>query len=120
MSCHDGDMSDTLLNAPAGGDPDFSAIPATFSSSANIGGDTAGMTNDHPVGFAYNAALIALDVELNDPATAPVAALLFTGQQMWCSSCHDVHKPGLAANSDVPFLRTTNNASALCLTCHAK
>ena len=120
MSCHDGVMNDALINPPAGGSPDFLGVnsSATFTSAANIGADD--LTNDHPVGFTYDGALATADGELHSPATVPaVAALLFNGD-MWCSSCHDVHKPGLEANSDVPFLRSTNNASALCLTCHNK
>ena len=123
MTCHDGDMSDALTNPPAGGQPDF-LVPgpggSTFSSTANIGGDAAKLTNDHPVGFVYDTALAGTDGELHDPAATPaVDALLFAGE-MWCSSCHDVHKPGTVAASDIPFLRSTNNGSALCLTCHNK
>ena len=120
MTCHDGVMNDALTNPPGTANPNFLGIPGseTFTGTANIGADD--MTNDHPVGFVYNTALATLDTELHDPAATPaVAALLFSGE-MWCSSCHDVHKPGLAANSDVPFLRETNNGSALCLTCHNK
>ena len=118
MSCHDGAMNDTLINPPAGGSPDFVALNATFSTAANIGDDD--LTNDHPVGFTYDTTLATADGELHNPATVPaVAALLFTGE-MWCSSCHDVHKPGTVALSDIPFLRATNDGSALCLTCHNK
>jgi len=40
--------------------------------------------------------------------------VLFAGT-MECASCHDVHDNGIA-----PFLRLSNDASAMCLTCHNK
>lgn len=115
MTCHDGEMNDQLSNPPGIAQPDFTNIGSAFTGTTAIGTDD--MTNDHPVGFNYADVITAGDAELN--TGAPVDALLFSGI-MWCSSCHDVHKPGAAATGDAPFLRVDNGASALCKTCHAK
>jgi predicted CXXCH cytochrome family protein len=40
---------------------------------------------------------------------------LFTASTMQCATCHNVHD-----NTNVPFLRINNAASALCTTCHIK
>lgn len=121
MTCHDGDMSDALTNPPAGGNPNFLGVPGSelLGVGVNIGGDAEGLSNDHPVGFVYDNALVLADGELVVETDADVAALLFGGE-VWCSSCHDVHKPGDVTTSDAPFLRVSNAGSALCLTCHAK
>lgn len=124
MTCHDGGMTDNLTNYLGSSTAPTETAPGdlSFSGIAAIGADD--LTNDHPVGFTYNAALATADGELNDPTTAAVDALLFGtavgSKDMWCSSCHDVHKPGVLANNDVPFLRQSNAGSNLCLTCHNK
>ncbi len=117
MSCHDGTVGPgSLYNNPniATGQetPVAPWAPATLiSGSANMG---TNLTNDHPVNFLYNAALVTADGGLANPAIAPVLPLLIGGM-VQCSSCHDVHDPLL-----IPFLRVSNVNSALCTTCHIK
>jgi predicted CXXCH cytochrome family protein len=116
LSCHDGTVAETLKNEPNSGDTNTTGY--TFvSSAANLGTD---MSNDHPVGFSYvNTA--ATDAEINDKTTAETAlgtgAVSYGGSsdQMWCSSCHDVHD-----DTNAPFLRISNAGSDLCLACHIK
>jgi len=108
LSCHDGaSLTSALTNPPnAGG-----AVPTVqVGASANLGTD---LSNDHPVGFAFNAALVTADGEL----TLANSPQLFgaSNEMMWCSSCHDVHD-----DTNSPFLLSTNAGSALCLTCHVK
>jgi hypothetical protein len=123
LTCHDGNMSDSLTNlGGAATAPIFAAgtYTSAFTSVANLGT----LTNDHPVGFTYDATLVTADGALVAAATVQgytgANQILFGTNEVWCSSCHDVHAPGLAANFDVPFLRFANNGSALCLKCHAK
>jgi predicted CXXCH cytochrome family protein len=79
---------------------------------------TTNLSNDHPTGFTYSVAAQA------DPGIRPATALsnpamVYFGptlDQMWCSSCHDVHG-GVAGT---PMLVMNNNGSALCLECHIK
>ncbi|TAN40594.1 MAG: cytochrome C [Nitrospirae bacterium] len=117
MSCHDGTVSViSMYNPPNSGN---SAAATTITgrinvsgfivSNANIGTD---MTDDHPVNFTYDAALVTSDGGLQPVAS--VSAYLIGGQ-VQCASCHDVHDP-----TNVPFLRLNNTGSALCLVCHIK
>lgn len=108
LSCHDGTVALDNYGGRTTG--------TNFITSAN--GDSLGLnlSNDHPVSFTYNAALVTADGGLADPTVAPVLPLLFGGQ-VECASCHDVHKgPGSAGK----LLVMSNAASALCKTCHTK
>lgn len=92
---------------------------------ATNGGD---LTNDHPIGFVYNGALVTADGGLKPVAAAGGKDYVgATGSKLplfgtsgsatlECASCHAVHGVG-----DIPmFLRTTNSGSQLCLKCHDK
>lgn len=128
MSCHDGVTAMGAFTNRAGGAAEaLGAIAAT--SKANIGGGVArDLTNDHPVGFDYNAAA-GQDTGLHPKATANTSlggSAFFggslsssPGNMLECASCHKVHEPG-AAGTTAPFLRVSNAGSALCLSCHNK
>jgi len=73
------------------------------------------LSNDHPIGFTYDNALAAADGYLVVPSIVVTAGLPLFNNKMECSTCHGVHD-----NTNAPFLRKTNTASALCLTCHIK
>jgi len=73
------------------------------------------LSNDHPIGFTYDAALVAADSGLVSPTTVVAAGLPLFSSKLECSTCHGVHD-----NTNAPFLRKTNASSALCLTCHIK
>jgi predicted CXXCH cytochrome family protein len=112
LSCHDGTVA---LDAFGGG----AGTPGNvISGGALIGTD---LSNDHPISFTYDSALATADGGLADPASASSGLggtidqdMLFAGN-MECASCHDVHD-----NSISPFLRVSNDASGMCLTCHNK
>lgn len=114
LSCHDG----TVALENFGGKTNGTNHMAT--NSPGYIGTT--LNNDHPVSFTYDATLSGSDPGLRNPATtisglgSTIAAnMLFSGK-MQCASCHDVHNtPGIAG-----LLVKSNNASALCLTCHIK
>lgn len=94
-----------------------------------------GLTNDHPIAFPWNAALVGADPNLNPVVTVAtkdaIGAVgttrlpLFgaTGAAtMECATCHAVHgavRPVLGTYIQ-QFLRTTNAGSVLCLKCHIK
>ncbi len=113
LSCHDGSVSETLVNEPNNGNTDLTGY--TFgSAAANLGTD---MSNDHPIGFSYSDAA-GTDTELVAFATvdATLSSPFFgAANDMWCSSCHDVHD-----DTNSPFLRISNDSSNLCLACHIK
>jgi predicted CXXCH cytochrome family protein len=108
LSCHDGTVAlGSLVNDPGDLTDTASTIGAV---DANLGTD---LTNDHPVNFTFDAALIAADGQRQ----APTNAILFGpgSDQVQCGSCHDPHDA-----TNVPFLVTSNAGSALCLDCHVK
>lgn len=80
--------------------------------SINIGNAGTDLSNDHPVGFVFDPALSPTKIK------TPVKAHVTFGptrDQMWCSSCHNVHN-----NQFGNFLVMSNTGSALCLDCHIK
>lgn len=51
----------------------------------------------------------------------PNGVQTFEGDKVQCASCHDIHDPDEKnLEGRDPFLRTSNQGSALCLTCHQK
>ena len=118
LSCHDGTVALDNFGGASGG--------TDFVSAANNVGTV--LSDDHPIGFTYDAALATADGGLHDPTTEPSgivggttihADLLGGTGEMHCSSCHDVHD---AAGTGIGgfLLVKSNAASALCLTCHDK
>lgn len=131
MSCHDGTVSVlSMYKQPnLGGTPTPAALAgytAGVMNNTNPGYIGTSLTDDHPVNFTYNAALATADGAIVTPnsatcvtAGAPCTTPLFTGgatgSAVQCATCHNPHDP-----TNAPFLRVSNNASALCITCHIK
>lgn len=123
LSCHDG----TVALDSFGG-----AVGSIFiTGAANLG---TILSNDHPIGFTYDAALATADGGLRDPSVTAVTigsgtdtrtgtitdVMLYAGQ-LECASCHDVHNTFTVAGAGGdPLLKLTKAASAICLTCHRK
>ena len=114
LSCHDGSVAQVLKNEP-NTSPRTNATALIMDAAMNLG---ASMANDHPIGMniatlgdgeIYSKAII------ETPATMIGAVSYGTGNEMWCSSCHDVHN-----DTNSPFLRMANTSSQLCLNCHRK
>lgn len=112
LSCHDGTIAlgDVLSRGTrigmAGG---TTTMPA---GNGNLGTD---LSDDHPISFAYTATLAASRGELANPATLTGKVKLDAGGLLQCTSCHDAHD-----DSNGKFLVVSNQASALCQTCHIK
>ncbi|RMI02871.1 MAG: cytochrome C [Calditrichaeota bacterium] len=112
LSCHDGTVAVDNFGGQTGG-------TVFVTGDALIGTE---VNDDHPISFTYDPALATADGELNDPTTTPSGLggtiaedMLFNGE-LQCASCHDVHN-----STGLPHLLIkSNNASALCLTCHVK
>ena len=102
--------------------------------SANLGTD---LTNDHPISFTYDAALVTAKAGLNPTTTVitgktgviirtagtqDIATQMLFSNKLECASCHEPHMHGDETNaaSNYPFLIKSNQSSYLCLTCHAK
>ena len=124
LSCHDGTIS---INAFGGSNDATSQLMGTVASLANLGTD---LSNDHPIGMTYDAALITADGALKGLATAVVIGsgaktksttvngLLYMGK-VECASCHDVHNT-FTADAGVNLVKVSTAGSAICLTCHDK
>lgn len=111
LSCHDGSQQLTALTNP----PNSGLTTTANVLAGNLAlGTTLG--NDHPIGFAYDAAATA-DGALNLVAMGSTGLAFFGAgsNMMWCSSCHDVHD-----NTNGLFLAVNNAGSNLCITCHVK
>ena len=111
LSCHDGVQAlDSLINLP------YKYVAATTGNFISWGGVDTDLSNDHPISVVYDN---TQDTEFYDAATVIGDGLpLFTGtgsNQVECATCHDVHD-----DANGYFLRLTNDASSLCLTCHIK
>ena len=108
LACHDGTIAlGALQKPPAGVVNDLSATMLT--GRANLG---TNLSNDHPISFAYDAALQAANGELASPAGI---GLPLEGSQVQCTTCHDPHEKDLA-----PFLHQSTLNGQLCTTCHTR
>lgn len=106
LGCHDG-----TANLDSYGGNTGSIAIAAGDSYANFTND---LSNDHPISVAYPAdAPTAAAQQMVDPAG--IGAYIISGN-VECASCHSMHNPGQIQG----LLRTTNDNSALCLTCHVK
>ncbi len=110
LSCHSGTALAGTLNNPPNNSTGFAAPTGNLAgTSKDIGLD---LNNDHPIGFVFAASA-------TDEIQAPTYAKVNFGaasNEMWCSSCHDVH----GGTAGTPFLVVSNSGSALCLDCHMK
>lgn len=119
LSCHDG----TVAVNSFGGTTGTTFLTGTDSMGINL-------TNDHPIGFTYDAALVTADGALNPITTAvtigsgaktrvgTIASNMLYGGKMECASCHDVHNTFTATTGKLA--KVSMASSALCTTCHAK
>ena len=137
LSCHDGVSAvDSIVNAPGSGMGSLSTgstIITSFSYGGDIGSGSVGdvdMANDHPVSVTYTAGKASLRDTTTNLTTltgtawvgATTIADLLRNGMVECSSCHDPHN-GYATqgtDSEVNYLRMTNNSSKLCIGCHNK
>lgn len=127
MSCHDGTIAvDTYYTSINAGGTGFIFGDEYGEFAVGEFGD---ISNDHPVGFSYSAAEAADNASGNTnihPATTTfiggtvtIADVLYDGDTMTCSTCHDVHDgPDTGTNGYLLYGAQTN--SGLCLTCHNK
>ena len=113
LSCHDGTIAlGNVLSRPSpiamtGG---VSTIPVT--APGYIGTD---LSDDHPISFMYSPELAVARGELADPSLLDPRIKLDIAGQIQCTSCHDPHD-----NTYGKFLVMSNQATALCTSCHVK
>jgi predicted CXXCH cytochrome family protein len=110
MSCHDGTTAlNSVITTPSG----TVFKTGTVSAATRLGSD---LSNDHPVGFSYDASITGLGTPAKLVQTPdPTKVKLFGAagaRRVECGSCHDAH------TNAAGFLRSPNTNSALCLACH--
>jgi predicted CXXCH cytochrome family protein len=120
LSCHDGTVAVDSFGGVTGTKPIVPGSPSL------VGTD---LSNDHPIGFTYGPALVALDPGLKAVTSAATigagntgtieSKMLFSGK-LECASCHDVHNSLSGTAVSNKLLRITTTGSALCTTCHLK
>lgn len=136
LSCHDGTVGvNTLYKGQYSSgtrvSPDFGSgtnVAVMMPSDTQIGSNTLGLSDVHPINFTYDATLAAKSVSLVTPTTATGGIggtrtglnsstgkfLPLFGGKMQCATCHDVHDN----STNRPFLRASTTGSELCLACH--
>ncbi len=126
LTCHDGASAiNSVVNAPGSGlgSGMLGTLPSTLTGVYAIGnaGSNVGLTNDHPVSIQYypgRASLRPLETTITGWGSYLTIQDLMRGpdnNRVECGSCHDPH-----FRDNGTFLRASNVASALCLTCHDK
>lgn len=119
LSCHDGTVAVDSYRGATG---------ATYISRANNLGITPNA--HHPSSILYDAALFALKSgSLFNPTskvvtvgtgaqskTGTINAVMLSGGQVQCFSCHDVHNTYTASTRNL--LKISNSANAICFACH--
>ncbi len=113
LSCHDGTIAlGEVLSRTA----NITMAGAVTLLPAGVGRLGTDLSDDHPVSFAYNAALFTASAgELANPTLLTGKVKLDASGRMQCASCHDAHD-----NTNGKFLVVPNTASALCITCHTR
>ena len=110
LSCHDGTVALGLVRSRATPIAMKSGITTLPSGRiTNLGTD---LSDDHPISFLYNAALVTANGQLNSPPTTGRVHVDASGY-VQCTSCHDAHDPQYGN-----FLATDSAYGALCITCH--
>ncbi|MDH5528061.1 MAG: hypothetical protein OEY97_12225 [Nitrospirota bacterium] len=88
---------------------------------------TQDLRDDHPISMAFPSKRV--DPQFHQPTVSKDdggrafenGIQTYEGDKVQCATCHDIHNPD-EDNSEGrdPFLRVSNQGSALCLTCHEK
>ncbi|MFI5398478.1 MAG: cytochrome c3 family protein [Candidatus Binatia bacterium] len=104
LSCHDGMMA---IDAPKG---KGGMTLGRLTGPSVLGTD---LSDDHPISFVYDQALVTRRRDLASPATLVGSVKLDDSGQVQCTSCHDAH-----LDRHPKFLVTDPSYSGLCVACH--
>ena len=118
LGCHDGTIALEHFGTVTTGGTNFVTGTKVIG-----GGSPASISDDHPISFVYDGALVTADgglwptTTLSGIGSGTIASTMLFAGKMQCASCHDVHN---GAGFTAGLLVKTNAQSALCLTCHKK
>jgi predicted CXXCH cytochrome family protein len=110
LSCHDGTVALGKLSSRANTIQMRNGVTVMPAGASNLGTD---LSDDHPISFTYDNALVSANGQLKDPSTLTDKVKLDHNNQLQCTSCHDPHN-----NQYGKFLVEDNRGSALCVACH--
>jgi predicted CXXCH cytochrome family protein len=127
LSCHDNTIAlDQVINVPSAklGTAASGVKIDNCASGCHVGNGAGGLNfqgtvigtnlgNDHPISITYDP---SKDPNFRPAANGKVGNLPLYGpnkNRVECASCHNPHD-----NSNRPFLRMSNDNSAMCLACH--
>ncbi len=126
LSCHDGTVGVLNYGGATGG----MSLNDAYGCNDCFTVLGTNLSNDHPIGITYDAALATADGALANPATTNVtiggvknktgtiAAMMLTAGKVECTSCHDVHNKYTVTYSGL--VKVSMTGSAMCLACHTK
>jgi predicted CXXCH cytochrome family protein len=122
LGCHDGSVAVAAYGNFVAVNPTHNNSGPTLAGSSFQIGASGNLQNHHPIGFDYNAvALIDDEIAPSDTmfsnGSGMTIADVLWGNNLECSSCHDVHN---TKNTGIKFTWIQDTQSALCLTCHLK
>lgn len=110
LSCHDGAIAVGLVASR----PPTEPIVTTFRTIPPGPTDlTEDLSDDHPIGFRFDRALLNRDRQLKNPDILTDRLPLGPHGEVHCTTCHEPHD-----NSLGKFLREPTVRSAICLSCH--
>lgn len=104
LSCHDGMIAIGALKRSA------DTTLGKLRGPKVLGTD---LSDDHPISFVYDQALVARRRELANPSTLKGRVTLDESRQVQCTSCHDAH-----IDRHPKFLVMDPVDSNLCVVCH--
>ena len=110
LSCHDGTIALGNVLSRTQEIPMSGGVTRMPEGAAHLGTD---LSDDHPISFPYDNALMQKDPSLKNPAGFPREVKLDLNLELQCVSCHDPHN-----NQYGKFLVMDNTASQLCNACH--
>lgn len=104
LSCHDGVTAIGALKQHA------DTALGKLTGPSVLGTD---LSDDHPISFVYDQALVTRRRDLANPATLTNGVKLDESGQLQCTSCHDAH-----GDRHPKFLVADPAYSGLCVVCH--
>lgn len=110
LGCHDGTVALGSVLSEASAIALSGGVTVMPDGAGNLG---TNLMNDHPVSFAYTAALAAADGHLADPTLLTAEVQLDEAGELQCTACHDPHD-----DTNGKFLVLPATDAALCETCH--
>lgn len=130
LSCHDGSIGigDNLLNTSPDVPDNAAAVIVGIGDApvARIGavrGDisqTTDLSDDHPISFSYASVKAEKSSDFQLATYVETQGITLPNGNVECTSCHDPHVDYITDTTLDPFLRISNDKSAMCLSCHIK